>query len=240
MGDYTRMSAYYDLIMTSGYYDYDAIVDELTRNTGARSMVEVGAGTGLVLERLIARCPHLDIAGIDLTQAMLDIAVKRLAAHPQVTLHRQDVVALALGRQFDLAFSYGGVWYFVPDGEKFTMISHLRDEQANIDGLERLAEHVVPDGSLLLGVQAPHTDYSALVANGMQYSQRITPIDGGFRKDYRLDDDGRSVMEQTTDYRIYSFENAIELLDKAGFEYRPADGLADDATAPLFLEFSRR
>ena len=29
MGDYTRMSAYYDLIMTSGYYDYDAIVDEL-------------------------------------------------------------------------------------------------------------------------------------------------------------------------------------------------------------------
>ena len=29
MGDYTNMSGYYDLIMTSGYYDYQKIVDHL-------------------------------------------------------------------------------------------------------------------------------------------------------------------------------------------------------------------
>jgi SAM-dependent methyltransferase len=236
MGDYTRMSGYYDLIMTSGYYDYDAIVDELVRVERVGTVLEIGAGTGLILDRLAARRPDLGIAGIDLTQAMLDIAAERLACHPQVTLHQQDVVTLRLGREFDLVFSYGGVWYFVPAGDEFMMISHLRDDRANLAGLERLGEHLVVDGTLLFGVQAPHHDYSSPVSNGMVYSQRITPIDGGFRKDYQLDDGGRTVMEQTIDYRTYPFEHALELLDKAGFDYRPR--AAEDT--PLFLEFTRR
>jgi len=236
MGDYTRMSGYYDLIMTSGYYDYDAIVDELVRVEDVATVLEIGAGTGLILDRLATRRPDLSIAGMDLTQAMLDIAADRLARHPRVTLHRQNVVSLQLGREFDLAFSYGGVWYFVPDGQGFAMISHIRDDQANRDGLERVAEHIVAGGSLLLGVQGPHHDYSSPISNGMCYSQRITPIDRGFRKDYRLDDGDLAVMEQTTDYLIYPFEQALELLDKAGFDHRPrtVGGI------PLFLEFTRR
>jgi SAM-dependent methyltransferase len=236
MGDYTPMSGYYDLIMTSGYYDYDAIVDELARAERVGTVLEIGAGTGLILDRLAARRPELRIAGIDLTQAMLDIAAERLARHPRVTLHQQDVVTLRLGREFDLAFSYGGVWYFVPAGDGFMMISHLRDDRANLEGLERLAEHLVAGGTLLLGVQGPHHDYSSPVSNGMVYSQRITPIDGGFRKDYQLADGDEVVMAQTTDYRIYRFDHALELLDKAGFDHQPrvAEG------TPLFLEFTRR
>jgi SAM-dependent methyltransferase len=230
------MSSYYDLIMTSGYYDYDAIVDELARRADVRTMLEIGAGTGLILEKLVARRPDLAVVGVDLTQAMLDIAVERLAPHPHVTLRRQNVVSLCLEQRFDLAFSYGGVWYFVPDGDRFMMISHIRDERANVEGFERLGAHVVAGGTLLLGVQAPHSDYAAPVTNGMRYSQQITPIDRGFRKYYRLDDAGTAVMEQTTDYRTYDFDDALHLLDKAGFEYRPRDGRA----VPLFLEFTRR
>jgi hypothetical protein len=230
------MSAHYDLIMTSGYYDYDAIVDELVRAERMATVLEVGAGTGLILERLAGRRPDLSIAGIDLTQAMLDIADDRLARFPKVTTHCQNVVTLELGRSFDLAFSYGGVWYFVPAGDAFMMISHIRDRKANIQGLERLGEHVVADGTLLLGIQSPHSDYSSPVTNGMLYSQRITPLEDGFRKDYRLDDDGVPVMEQTTDYRTYAFADALELLDKAGFEYcGPTAG-----PTPKFLEFTRR
>lgn len=240
MGDYTRMSAYYDLIMTSGYYDYDAIVGELARSTDVRTVVEVGAGTGLILERLVARRPDLNLAGIDLTQAMLDIAVERLAPYPQVSLHRQDVVTLSLHRRFDLAFSYGGVWYFVPDDDAFTMISHIRDEQANAEGLRRLAEHVDTGGQLMLGVQARHRDYTSPVAGGLVYSQQITPIEAGFRKRYRLtdpaSDQARPLMEQTTDYRIYCFDDALELLDKAGFTFREQCG----PDTPLFLGFDRR
>jgi SAM-dependent methyltransferase len=236
VGDYTRMSASYDLIMTSGYYDYDAIVEALAPPAGTRSVLELGAGTGLVLERLAARHPDLDLAGVDLTQAMLDIATTRLAGSPRVSLHRQDVVALGLERQFDLAFSYGGVWYFVPDGPGLTMVSHLRDDDANAEGLRRVADHLVTGGLLRLGIQAPHADYSAPVRGGLTYSQRIAPLDGGFRKHYRLDPPGGDgpVMEQTTDYRTYGTDDALALLDKAGFDARP------DEASPLFLTFGRR
>jgi len=62
MGDYTEMSAYYDLIMTSGYYDYDAIVNHLADFDQAQSVLEIGSGTGLILERLVARRPLLCLA----------------------------------------------------------------------------------------------------------------------------------------------------------------------------------
>jgi hypothetical protein len=116
------------------------------------------------------------------------------------------------------------------------MISHIRDEGANVSGFERLGSHVVTGGTLLLGVQPPHTDYTVKVSNGMEYSQQLMDIDSGFRKEYRLSEGGRTVMEQTTDYRTYSFDDALELLDKSGFEFTPRP---DDA-APLFLEFTRR
>jgi SAM-dependent methyltransferase len=236
MGDYTSMSAYYDLIMTSGYYDYDAIVDILAGVESARAVLEVGAGTGLILERLAARRPQWEFAGVDLTQAMLDIAVERLAGLPQITMHLQDVVTLRLDQMFDLAYSYGGVWYFVPDGTAFSMVSHIREERANQEAFRRLAAHLSTGGTFLLGVQSPHTAYTSPVANGFEYAQRITPIPDGFRKDYSLADDGRIVMEQTIDYRTYAYEDALDLLDKCGFEYK-----ADvDAQAPLFLEFNKR
>ena len=238
MSDYTNMSTYYDLIMTSGYYDYDAIVSHLVNFDQAESILEIGSGTGLILERLTARRPLLQLAGIDLTQAMLDIAIERLSSHPQIAMHLQNVTTLSLGRTYDLAFSYGGVWYFVPDESQtgFSMISHIRDEEDNQRGFDRVADHLPIGGTLLLGIQSAHVDYVTSVANSMEYSQRITPIPDGFRKDYALADDGRTVMGQTIDYRTYAFVDAIDLLDKCGFEYRPP---ADGAT-PLFLEFSKR
>lgn len=243
--DYTDMADHYDLIMTSGYYDYEAIVDHLARFDAAGSVLEVGVGTGLVLERLATRRPGLEMAGIDLTEAMLVIAAGRLGSRPGVTLHRQNVVTLSLERSYDLAFSYGGVWYFVPaeGGAGYSMVSHIRDPEENRQGFERLAAHVPTGGVVLLGVQAGHVDYTRPVANGMCYSQRIAPLPGGFRKHYALADGTRTVMEQTTDYRTFSFDDALELLDKCGLEYRDRDGARDDdhaAGAPLFLEFGKR
>jgi hypothetical protein len=139
------------------------------------------------------------------------------------------------------------VWYFVPDGDGFVMVSHIRDDEANAEGLRRVADHIVSGGRLMLGIQAPHVDYSCRVGGGLRYSQRILPIEGGFRKEYRLDDGedpwddvsgsgGRSLMEQTTDYRVYPQPEAFDLLDKAGF----TPGERGTRGSALFLEFDRR
>jgi SAM-dependent methyltransferase len=238
MSDYTQMSPYYDLIMTSGYYDYDAIVDELISHDDARRILEIGTGTGLILERLAARSTEAEIVGVDLTPAMLEIAARRLKQFPQVRVHLQNIITLSLDRQFDLAFSYGGVWYFVPDddGTGLSMISHLHSQQDNLEGFRHVAAQLPPGAVLLLGIQAPHTNYSRPVDNGMEYAQQISPLPDGFRKHYSLTDQGQVVMEQITDYRVYPLAEAIRLLEKCGFEYVDRRGPGTG----LFVEFSKR
>jgi SAM-dependent methyltransferase len=236
MADYTEMSAYYDLIMESGYYNYEAIVQDLDALVGGGEVLELGVGTGLILHRLAACRPDLTLAGIDFTQAMLDIAAKRLAATPEIVLSQQNVVTMAMDVIYNTAFSYGGVWYFVRDEELGTtsMISHLQSKRDNELGLKRVAAHLSGGGSLFLGIQTPHHNYSEPVFNGMVYEQQITPIKNGFRKVYSLRERDVQLMEQSTDYRVFSWDEARHLLDLAGFDHKPR------ASAGLFEVFCKR
>jgi SAM-dependent methyltransferase len=224
MGDYTNMSNYYDLIMQSGYYDYAKIADSLVKFAPFNNILEIGCGTGLILEQLTKRQPNVDIVGFDLTPAMLDIAGDRLASHPHIHLFQQNVTTLNLGQTFDLAFSYGGVWYFVVDGvnEAF-MVSHIADDVPNHQGLERVAQHVVQGGRLLLGIQGPHHDYENPISNGMIYSQKIEVSPHGFIKHYYLADGDQRLMAQTIDYRTYSLTQALALLAEYGFIHEPSE-----------------
>ena len=235
MGDYTNMSAYYDLIMTSGYYDYEKIVENIVRDGDFDSVLEIGCGTGLILKELVQKRPAADIMGVDLTEAMLNIASERLQAFPNISLSQQNVTQFDLDKQYDLAFSYGGVWYFVIDGDKEPfMVSHLSAEEDNHRGLERVASHVSSGGRLMLGIQGPHYDYAKPVKNGMIYSQKIIPSDSGFTKHYFLSDDADIVMSQTIDYRVYDFDEALDLLGEYGFGYDPASGRGSH-----FIEFRK-
>jgi cyclopropane fatty-acyl-phospholipid synthase-like methyltransferase len=235
MGDYTNMSGYYDVIMTSGYYDYAKIVDSLTSHGPQHNVLEIGCGTGLILEELAKRQPNLPITGIDLTGPMLSIAQKRLATFPTISLSQQNICELSLDVQHQLAFSYGGVWYFVIDGDKEPfMVSHIADEQANRLGFERLSQHMAPGGTLLLGIQGPHHDYETTISNGMVYSQKIDPTPIGFTKHYYLKDGAQTVMDQTVHYRTYSFSEAKALMGSFGLAYVD---LAD--AHKMFLQFRK-
>ena len=140
MGDYSNMASYYDVIMTSGYYDYAKIVDNLVLQDNVEKVLEIGCGTGLILEELARRKSNLQISGIDLTAPMLDIAKQRLQPFKNVDLSQQNVCHLSLGSAYDLTFSYGGVWYFVIDGDKEPfMVSHIADHELNVKGLKQLA-----------------------------------------------------------------------------------------------------
>jgi len=235
MGDYTNMSSYYDVIMTSGYYDYPKIVDSLTSHGPQQNVLEIGCGTGLILEELAKRQPLLPITGIDLTGPMLSIAQKRLAPFPTIFLSQQDICALTLDVQHELAFSYGGVWYFVIDGdEEPFMVSHIADQEANRLGFERLSQHMSPGGTLLLGIQGPHHDYETTISNGMVYAQKVDPTSIGFTKHYYLNDGAKIVMDQTVHYRTYSFSQALDLMGNFGFEF------VDQADIrKMFLQFRK-
>ena len=234
MGDYTNMSPYYDVIMTSGYYDYAEIVDDLSSYGPFSSILELGCGTGLILEELGRRATGAQIKGIDLTQAMLVQAQERLSRFPQISVEEQNVVELDLPRSYQAAFSYGGVWYFVLDGDKEPMmVSHISADAPNREGLKKLAAHIEPGGMLLLGTQGPHFDYDKPVSNGMTYAQKIEPSGHGFTKHYYLIDNGRKVMDQTIDYRTYSWAQTLDLLGALGFTYQPREG------ARKFLAFKK-
>ncbi len=235
MGDYSNMASYYDVIMTSGYYDYAKIVDSLVLQDSIEKVLEIGCGTGLILEELARRKPSIQISGIDSTAPMLAIAKERLKPFKNVVLSQQDVCNLSLPSAHNVAFSYGGVWYFVIDGDKEPfLVSHISDHEANLQGFEKMAQHIAPNGTLLLGIQGPHHDYEAVISNGMKYSQKIDPTDIGFTKHYYLDDGPQTLMAQTVKYRTYSFEEAKNMLSAYGLSYVPE--VRDNK---LFLRFSK-
>lgn len=233
MADYSKMALYYDLIMTSGYYNYPEIVKELTARGDFRNVLEIGCGTGLIIEELLKRRDDIEVTGVDLTEAMLSIARQRLMHFSNVRIEHQNVVDLDLNAEYDMAFSYGGVWYFVNDGSnKPCMVSHIQDSRANLTGMARVAEHLKSRGRLLLGVQGPHRDYSAPVSNGYVYSQKIQPAKSGFAKNYFLHDGTEIVMEQRIAYRTYSLAEALDLLGSFGLNHE-----TDFVATPLFMSF---
>jgi SAM-dependent methyltransferase len=239
--DYSAMAAHYDDIMLLGrYYNYSAVAEHIAMAADARRVLEVGVGTGLVVEHLMKHRSDYDmVTGIDITSGMLAIARERLQFYPQVDLHEQNVIDLDLeGRAYDIVFSYGGTWYFVPDGDTYAMVSHIRDDQGNSRGLERVAAHLASEGRLLLGIQDPHSSYSRSLGNGATYTQHLFPLDGGFRKEYLLTQDGvvgARLVHQVIDYRVYAFQEALDLLSACGLRPVPADR----HPGAKFLEFAQ-
>lgn len=56
----------------------DATIDRLPATQGA--ILDVGCGTGVLLSRLIAKCPDSDVTGVDASSEMLELARSRLPA----------------------------------------------------------------------------------------------------------------------------------------------------------------
>ena len=238
MGHYTNMSGYYDVIMTSGYYDYPKIVDGLINGHVVHKVLELGCGTGLIIEELAKRKPDVPITGVDLTPEMLSIAQNRLSAYRNVQLSRQNVCHLQLDQPHDLVFSYGGVWYFVvEEGKEPFMVSHIPSHEDNLTGIEKMASYIAAGGRLKLGTQGPHHNYEKTISNGMVYSQEILPTDHGFIKHYYLDDGAERVMAQTIHYRTYSYDEACSMLAQVGLH--PDEDVSHGTSGAMFIGFHK-
>ncbi|MEV0323055.1 class I SAM-dependent methyltransferase [Streptomyces sp. NPDC050658] len=221
---YAALAEHYDLIMTSGYYDYEGYARRLLSHLPPRAKVlELGVGTGLVCEHLLRSAPAgVRLTGIDHSPSMLARARPRLGR--RVRLLEQDVTHLDLAGTFDVAYSVGGVWLWLGAGDHMRLGSHLLDDADNARGLRHLAQALRPGAALLLSVQEAHRPCERVLPGGFVYAQDVHEHGNGrITKDYEVRRGDTVVAHQRSTYRLFSRLEADRLLRQCGFEPYPAD-----------------
>jgi SAM-dependent methyltransferase len=234
MNEYTTMAHYYDTLMTSGYYDYDAIAASLERHIGAHDRVlEIGVGTGLAAEQLHHRQPHCHLTGVDHTEAMLAIAQGRVGEW--CTLVHADVSSMALEQTFDVIYSCGGVWSLVDTGMERQFCTHIPDEDQDCAAFHNMVGHLRPGGLLLLSVQGEHQDYEKALPGGVLYRQRICWRGTLLDKEYAFEGPQGSVVQRNT-FRVRQQPEMEAFLRQHGLVALPE---ATDGGSPHFHAFRK-
>jgi ubiquinone/menaquinone biosynthesis C-methylase UbiE len=132
---FTKSAAYYDQLYH--FMDYAGAADQvrervLERVPDARTLLDVGCGTGQHLEHL-ART--FDVEGLDLNTDLLRIARERC---PGVRFHQADMVTFALPARFDvIACLFSAIGY----------VKTLENMRASI---ANFARHLRPGGVVLV------------------------------------------------------------------------------------------
>lgn len=137
MGDYVGAAEYYDLLY-AGRKDYAAEADFLAGligqvRAGARSLLDVGAGTGAHARCLIDRGFAVD--GVDVEPAFVDIARTKC---PEGTFVVGDMTTLDLPGRYDVVTCL------------FSAIGYVRTEPALREAVRRMGRHLNDGGVLLV------------------------------------------------------------------------------------------
>jgi glycosyltransferase involved in cell wall biosynthesis len=108
-------------------YTTAVLVSALKRLTGGKvgTVVELGGGNSCFLED-VCRQLHPDVYHVvDTSEYGLELLRSRAGQDPRVRLHQQNVVALDLEIEADVAFSIGLVEHFDPAGTRKAIETHL-------------------------------------------------------------------------------------------------------------------
>lgn len=231
---YAGLSRHYDLVMTSGYYDYDAYAATLSGLIAhSRRVLEIGVGTGLVCERLLSRGGDgLRLTGLDHTESMLVQARQRLGE--RVEFVHGDIRQLDLPSGFDVAFSVGGVWAYLRDGDETLFCSQLLEDRDTIAALRNVRAVLAPGGTFAVGVQGPHRDLRRELPGGLTYVQEVRSAGRDrLTKDYYVRRHDTVLAHQRCRFRLRAEDDADRLLARCGFR---AEGATADG---LFRHFTR-
>ncbi len=220
---YTNMTEYYDLWVTSGYYDYQLMAKDanLTIGDGCK-ILELGVGTGLLAEKYLEVDPSCEFTGVDFTASLLEIAQKRLGE--KVKLIEADAVTMNLNQKFDVAISNGGVWGVLDlgDQDQWEFGGHVSGVAKNLQGLKNLATHLKKDGLMLLHLQKPHNDYDKPLAGGITYCQSIQKIEETseyrtLQKNYLFKREQEILAQEQITITCFTAETSQRILSEAGF-----------------------
>ena len=219
MNEYTDITEYYDTLMTSGYYDYDALAKSLISILqGRKKVLELGVGTGLIAQKLLQYDPGCQFTGIDFTASMLAKAKVRLGEKAQ--LLEQDVTTMELEDRFEAAFGNGGVWGLVNTGDEYILVSHLTDTLENIKGLRCVSKHLEEKALFIMSVQGSHKNFERELPNQIVYSQEIFENENFIEKDYFFKREGTVVAKHRNRFRLFRGDSIKELMQEGGFEFQ--------------------
>jgi len=114
-------------------------------HANSQAVLEVACGTGRVAIRLARE--GFEVAGLDLSSAMLDVARERSAGMSNVCWVQGDMRSFDLGETFGLAI--------IP-GHSFQNILTAPDQFACLESIRR---HLVPGGLLVVHLDHPEMDW---------------------------------------------------------------------------------
>ena len=159
MGDqfHFHPEAYLELVRSEvpAYDRLQDVVAQVTSGLGARSILDLGVGTGVTSRRVLTEHPSARLVGVDESSAMLDQARRALPTADLRTAQLEDPLPQG---PFDLVVS--------------ALAVHHLDGPAKADLFRRLASVLVPGGRVVVGdVVVPEDPADA-----------VTPIDGEYDK----------------------------------------------------------
>ncbi len=135
MPPYERISSFYDAVMDDPGPRAERVAGWIERyRPGARSLLELGCGTGSILARL-PQVPGR--TGLDSSPRMLAIAHEQV---PAARLIQGDMSSFSLGERFDVVISV------------FDSINHLLDFDAWCSMFDAVHRHLLDDGLFLFDV----------------------------------------------------------------------------------------
>lgn len=138
---YDDLALYYDL----AHADYTADLPfylKLAQETGG-PILELGCGSGRTIAPLLEA--SFEVVGLDNSQAMLELAARRLGEQANCTLVLGDMTSFDLGRTFPLITSPFNTWL------------HLNSLEAQKAAFHRACQHLAPGGWLVIDIPAPAT-----------------------------------------------------------------------------------
>lgn len=177
--EYSIAARYYDLVYDSELApaDQDLYLELAAGLEGP--VLELGCGTGRVTLPL-ARAGH-QVAGLDLSAAMLGILREKLDAEPQEVRERVRLIEGDMS-VFDLPERYGLI--LVP----FRSFQHLLEPEQQRRCLKQIAGHLLPAGRFVFNAFNPSLQYivDAMRVSGVwqQVNERADPEQGTILRRY--------------------------------------------------------
>ena len=226
---YELFAPYYDAIYSQRGKDYEHEAEEIAsliraRNPRARTLLDVGCGTGAHLEHLSRT---FATTGLDPSPAMLAVARKRL---PEVLLLQGESSSPDMGGEYDAIICL------------FSSVAYNRTLERLDDSLMNLAAHLRPGGVLIVDAWfAPDEWKPGYVAVDM------SPLEGGgrvVRVNHSGEEDGCSVLswhfvvatpsegirwfEERHLLGLFNRSEYVEALHRAGLRVEVLDKGAED------------